>query len=61
MSKIQAIRGMHDILPADSATWQLIEGVLRDTLNAYGYREIRVPLLEQTAKLDESAAAAAES
>jgi histidyl-tRNA synthetase len=48
MSKIQAIRGMRDILPAESATWQFVEGVLRDTLNSYGYREMRVPLLEQT-------------
>jgi histidyl-tRNA synthetase len=48
MSAIQAIRGMRDLLPADSATWQSVEAVLRDILNSYGYREMRIPLVEQT-------------
>ncbi len=48
MSQIQAIRGMRDILPADSATWQSIEAILRDILNSYGFHELRVPLVEQT-------------
>jgi len=48
MSQVQAIRGMRDILPAASATWQYIESTLRDLLISYGYRELRVPLLEQT-------------
>ncbi len=48
MSQIQAIRGMGDILPEDSATWRAVEAVLRDTLIAYGYREIRVPIVERT-------------
>jgi histidyl-tRNA synthetase len=45
---IQAIRGMSDILPADSATWQQVEAILKETLSAYGYREIRVPIVERT-------------
>ncbi|MDH2066682.1 histidine--tRNA ligase [Pantoea sp. GD03673] len=45
---IQAIRGMNDYLPADTALWQRIEGVLRQTLASYGYSEIRLPLVEQT-------------
>ncbi len=47
-AQLQAIRGMSDILPEDAVAWQRIEGTLRDVLGAYGYREIRVPLLERT-------------
>ena len=39
---------MRDILPADSATWQAIESILRDLLNSYGFQELRIPLVEQT-------------
>lgn len=45
---IQAIRGMNDYLPADMATWQKIEGILTRTLDNYGFREIRMPVVEQT-------------
>ncbi len=45
---IQAIRGMHDVLPADSAAWRRLEGVLRRLAAAYGYEEIRAPLVEKT-------------
>ena len=48
MSQIQPIRGMVDILPDDSATWRAIETVLLDMVASYGYREIRVPLVERT-------------
>ena len=48
MSQVQAIRGMRDILPADSATWQAVESILRDLLNTYGFHELRIPLVEQT-------------
>jgi histidyl-tRNA synthetase len=46
--KIQAIRGMHDILPDQSPRWQHVEAVLRRVMAAYGYREIRLPLVEKT-------------
>ena len=39
---------MNDILPDVSATWQFLDGVVRDIVQAYGYAEIRLPLLEQT-------------
>lgn len=39
---------MNDILPAETATWQYLEGVVRDIVQAYGYAEIRLPLLELT-------------
>jgi histidyl-tRNA synthetase len=49
MAKIlQAIRGMNDILPGDIALWQGLEATVRAVLTAYGYREIRLPLLEKT-------------
>ena len=48
MSQIQAIRGMNDVLPAESPLWQHLEGVMRSLLGAYGYEEIRVPVVEHT-------------
>ncbi|MFQ5995485.1 MAG: histidine--tRNA ligase [Acidiferrobacterales bacterium] len=45
---IQAIRGMNDLLPDAAALWQRVESVAREVLQAYGYREIRVPVLENT-------------
>ena len=49
MSTIQAIKGMKDLLPDESPIWQYIEATAREVLHGYGYREIRFPLLEQTA------------
>jgi histidyl-tRNA synthetase len=46
--KTTAIRGMNDILPDESATWRLVESVVRQVIEAYGYREIRLPILERT-------------
>lgn len=48
MSKIQAIRGMNDILPAESPVWQYLERIIADVVQSYGYKEIRFPILEQT-------------
>lgn len=45
---IQAIRGMNDYLPEDTAVWQRIEGTLKNVLAGYGYSEIRLPIVEQT-------------
>jgi histidyl-tRNA synthetase len=45
---IQAVRGMNDLLPGDSAAWQALERAARETFAEYGYREIRVPVLERT-------------
>ncbi len=47
-NKIQAIRGMHDILPDQSPRWQWVESVMRDILGGYGYQEIRTPIVEKT-------------
>ena len=46
--KLQAIRGMHDILPDQTSTWQYVESVFRTVLGSYGYREIRLPIVEKT-------------
>ena len=48
MSKIQSIRGMNDLLPAQSGGWQQIEAIVADVLSQYGYSEIRFPILEKT-------------
>ena len=48
MNKIQAIRGMNDVLPDQSSHWQYLESRARELLAAWGYREIRFPVLEQT-------------
>ncbi|MDT8281451.1 MAG: histidine--tRNA ligase [Gammaproteobacteria bacterium] len=45
---IQSIRGMHDVLPDDSFRWQAFESVIRQLMSGYGYKEIRMPLVEST-------------
>jgi histidyl-tRNA synthetase len=45
---IQPVRGMNDVLPQDIAAWQHLERVARGVFEAYGYEEIRVPMLEHT-------------
>lgn len=49
MSQIRAIRGMSDILPTETHLWQHLERETSRVLAAYGFREIRLPLVEQTA------------
>jgi histidyl-tRNA synthetase len=45
---LQAIRGMNDILPAEAELWEQFEETIRDWLKAYGYRPIRMPMVEPT-------------
>ena len=45
---IRAIRGMKDILPPETSRWQWVETTARETFEVYGYREMRLPLLERT-------------
>jgi len=47
--KIQAIRGMEDVLPDQSALWEKLEDACRDVFRQYGYRNMRTPLVEPTA------------
>ena len=46
--KIKAIRGMRDILPPETSRWQAVENAAREAFALYGYRELRLPLLERT-------------
>ncbi|MDD1784180.1 histidine--tRNA ligase [Enterovibrio sp. ZSDZ35] len=45
---IQAIRGMNDCLPTQSPLWQKVEGTVKDVVSAYGYSEVRMPIVEMT-------------
>lgn len=46
--KIQAVRGMNDILPDESYRWEFFEQTIQEWLATYGYRNIRMPIVEQT-------------
>lgn len=46
---IQAIRGMNDILPEQTPYWQYVETTFRQLMQSYGYKEIRMPIVESTA------------
>ena len=46
--KLQSVRGMRDILPEQSSSWQFIENIARELFNSYGYKELRTPIIEST-------------
>jgi histidyl-tRNA synthetase len=46
---LQAVKGMNDILPEEATQWLWFEDTVREWLEAYGYRNIRMPLVEPTA------------
>lgn len=48
IEKIQAIRGMNDIMPLEIFIWQKVETNLRNLAKQYGYQEVRFPILEKT-------------
>ncbi|OOF30549.1 histidine--tRNA ligase [Salinivibrio proteolyticus] len=45
---IQAIRGMNDCLPSQSPLWQKLENTVKQVVSAYGYSEVRMPIVEAT-------------
>jgi histidyl-tRNA synthetase len=45
---LQAVRGMNDILPDEAEFWELFEETVRSWLKSYGYRPIRMPVVEPT-------------
>jgi len=49
IQKINGVRGMNDLLPAEAAQWTHLEHVLRDLTRAYGYEFLRTPIVEATA------------
>jgi histidyl-tRNA synthetase len=46
--QIQPVRGMNDVLPAEIGAWQHLERIGRAVFEAYGYQEVRVPIVEHT-------------
>jgi len=46
--KIIAVKGMPDVLPEQTPAWQYVEQIIRKLMAAYGYAEIRMPILERT-------------
>ena len=46
--KIRPIRGMNDVLPNDGALWSAVESAAQAVFDAYGYRQIRLPVMERT-------------
>ena len=47
--RLQAVRGMNDLLPADTVYWQYVESICREVVQSYGYQEVRFPIVESTA------------
>ena len=48
MSSIVAIKGFNDVLPSQTAAWRRLEQHLASLMDAYGYQQIRLPIVEQT-------------
>ncbi len=48
-NRLQAVRGMNDILPGVTPGWQWMERCIAETVQAYGFSEIRMPVMEPTA------------
>ena len=48
MEKLQAVRGMNDVLPADSSKWEFFEETVTRVARQYGYRNMRAPIVEYT-------------
>ncbi|RYF76803.1 MAG: histidine--tRNA ligase [Comamonadaceae bacterium] len=48
VDKISAVKGMNDILPPESARWEWLEGIVREQMARFAYRNIRTPILEHT-------------
>src|SRR5271155_6005146 len=45
---IKRVTGMYDILPAEAEVWLALESILREIFRAYGFAEIRTPIIEAT-------------
>ena len=48
VQKIAGVKGMNDLLPADAPLWEHFDNAVRSMLRAYGYQQIRTPIVEQT-------------
>ena len=47
--KLNAVKGMNDILPPESARWEWLEAIVRELMARYAYRNVRTPIVEHTA------------
>ena len=47
-SRIQAVRGMNDVLPEHTPLWEFFENMVREVFRQYGYRNLRTPVVERT-------------
>ncbi|WP_439106425.1 histidine--tRNA ligase [Congregibacter sp.] len=54
MDALRSIRGMNDILPADTSHWQFLESRVAELLERYGYGEVRLPIVESSALFSRS-------
>ena len=48
IAKIQSVRGMNDILPDEAEFWDMFDEIIRSWLKSYGYRPLRLPIVEPT-------------
>ena len=48
IEKISGVKGMNDVLPADSALWELFENTVQSVLKSYGFQQVRTPIVEST-------------
>ncbi len=46
--KINAVKGMNDILPGDAALWELFQATVETIFKSYGFQQLRTPILEET-------------
>jgi len=48
VKSIQAVRGMNDVLPDQDYIWEFFEQTIRNWMAVYGYKKIRMPIVERT-------------
>ncbi len=48
LEKLSGVKGMNDVLPQDAALWEFFESTVKSMLRAYGYQNIRTPIVEHT-------------
>ncbi|WP_338847651.1 histidine--tRNA ligase [Massilia sp. W12] len=46
--KVNAVKGMNDMLPADAGLWELVENTVQSVVKSYGYQQMRTPIVEDT-------------
>ena len=46
VQKIAGVKGMNDLLPSDAPLWEHFDNAVRSMLRAYGYQQIRTPIIE---------------